>query len=359
MKVLVITNIASPYRVDFFRYLQKSYPAYGFHILYATAGQEGREWTAQSALPDSYFLRSRSITVGKKGWERTIHFPVNPSETIRSIAPDVVVASEYNPTALAALSWCRRNKVPFVHWTDGTLVNERNLNPVQKWARRRIVGNADSFIASSSAAKRKLEAYGAKKEIFISFLTVDIDKYLAEKRESDATTLLTVGGLIERKGVDLLIEAMTKMRHRCRLLVVGGGPEEQKLKELARKHNVSAAFLGFLEGKALRSAYAAGDVFVTATREDCFGLVMLEAMCASLPIVASSYADGAYDLIDGNGRIADPFDAEAFAEAIDQTLDENGRDNALGRRSYERARLFSFARVAPPFVAAIDEAVKQ
>lgn len=359
MKVLVITNIASPYRVDFFRYLQKSYPAYGFHILYATAGQEGREWTAQSALPDSFFLRSKSITVGKKGWERTIHFPVNPTETIRSISPDVVVASEYNPTALAALSWCKRNKVPFVHWTDGTLVNERNLNPVQKWARRRIVGNADAFIASSSAAKHKLEVYGAKKNIFVSFLTVDICKYLTEKRESGEATLLTVGGLIDRKGVDLLIEAMTKMRHRCRLLVVGSGPEERKLNELAHQKKVNAAFLGFLEGKALRSAYAAGDVFVTATREDCFGLVILEAMCASLPVVASSYADGAYDLIDGNGRIADPFDAAAFAEAIDKTLEENGADNALGKRSYERAQLFSFERVAPPFVAAIDEAIKR
>lgn len=356
MKVLLITNIASPYRVDFFDYLQRTYPEYGFHILYTSDKQEGREWdTQKEKIHASVFLPSRALRLGKKGWERTIYFPANPKKTISKIAPDVVVAMEYNPAALAAFSWCKRRGVPFVHWTDGTLVNERNLNPVQKWARKRIVKGADGFIASSSAAKHKLEVYGARKPVHISSLTVDIQKYLTKKQTSEGKTLLTVGGLIERKGVDLLIESMTYLPSGYRLWVVGNGPERENLERLAKEKGVDVTFFGFLQGEALRETYARADAFVLATREDCFGLVLLEAMCASLPIVCSSYADGGYDLIDGNGKIADPFDSAAFANAIEETVKENTQENLLGKRSYERAQLFSFERVAVPFVQAIEE----
>lgn len=359
MKVLLITNIASPYRVDFFDYLQTNYPDYHFHILYTSERQEGREWdTAKDKIRDSVFLKSKELRLGKKGWERTIYFPANPKRAISEISPDVVVAMEYNPAALSALSWCKKHKVPFIHWTDGTLVNERHLNLVQKWSRKKIVHSADGFIASSSAAKHKLEVYGAKKKIFISSLTVDIHKYLTKKETSEGKTLLTVGGLIERKGIDLLIESMTKLPQGYRLWIVGNGPERESLETLAKEKGVDVTFFGFLQGEALREKYAKADAFVLATREDCFGLVLLEAMCASLPIVCSSYADGGYDLIDGNGEIADPFDPVAFAGAIKKTIEKNTRENILGKRSYERAQEFSFEHVAVPFVQAIEEVVK-
>ena len=360
MKTLLITNIASPYRVDFFRYLQENYPEYGFCVLYTSDRQEGREWeTDQSGIRDSVFLHSKSITVGKKGWERTIYFPPDPKKVLSELSPDVVVASEYNPAALAALSWCKKRGVPFVHWTDGTLVNERNLNFVQKWSRKRIVKNADSFIASSFAAKKKLEVYGAQRKIYVSSLTVDIRKYLTKKEQSGQKTLLTVGGLIERKGIDLLLDALAIQPQQYRLWIVGNGPEREKLQSMAREKGIDATFFGFLEGEALRKVYAEADAFVLPTREDCFGLVLLEAMCASLPIVCSTYADGGYDLIDGNGTMADPFDPQAFFRAIEETVKKNGIDNALGKRSYERAGLFSFDKVAPPFVQAVDEAKKK
>lgn len=356
MKTLLITNIASPYRVDFFDYLQRTYPEYGFHILYTSDRQEGREWdTQKERIHDSVFLKSKELHLGKNGWERTIYFPANPKKAISEISPDVVVAMEYNPAALSALSWCKSHHVPFIHWTDGTLVNERKLNIVQKWSRKRIVKNADSFIASSSAAKHKLEVYGAKKKIHISYLTVDIDKYLTEKTNSEGKIILTVGGLIERKGIDLLIESMTYLPNDYRLWVVGNGPEKEKLISLAKEKGVDVTFFGFKQGEELRNIYAQATVFALPTREDCFGLVLLEAMCASLPIVCSTYADGGYDLIKGNGRMADPFDAKAFAKAIEETIEENTNENILGKLSYQRAYEFSFEKVAPAYLSAIDE----
>ena len=47
IKAVFITNIPSPYRVDFFAYLQKHYPEYEFHIIFSGAGMENRKWSVE------------------------------------------------------------------------------------------------------------------------------------------------------------------------------------------------------------------------------------------------------------------------------------------------------------------------
>ncbi|MFQ8877530.1 MAG: glycosyltransferase [Roseburia hominis] len=108
-------------------------------------------------------------------------------------------------------------------------------------------------------------------------------------------------------------------------------------------------------GEPLRELYHNADVFILPTREDCFGLVILEAMCASLPVISSKYADGAFDLVaEGeNGYIVDPEDTHAFAEKIDQIFADENRLKEMGTRSYERAHAFAFEEVAKGCIDAL------
>lgn len=96
-------------------------------------------------------------------------------------------------------------------------------------------------------------------------------------------------------------------------------------------------FLGYQEGEPLQKLYRTADAFVLPTREDCFGLVLLEAMCASLPIISSKYADGARDLVsDGeNGYIIDPEDVDGFAEAIEKAA-AGDMTSVMGKRVTKR-----------------------
>lgn len=59
------------------------------------------------------------------------------------INPDVVIAWEYNPSALKALLWCKCHGRKFIHLTDGTLHSERNIGHVQKLMRHIIIRHAD------------------------------------------------------------------------------------------------------------------------------------------------------------------------------------------------------------------------
>lgn len=357
-RAVFITNIPSPYRVDFFVFLQKNYPQYEFYIIFSGAGMENRKWHVElGELKNDIFLKSKTLIFRKRYDDRYVFLPVGVEKELKRLAPDLVFAMEYNPTILRAVHFCRRKKIPFVSWTDGTAHSERNIGKVQKISRKYIIRRAAAFVASSTASMKNQIAYGAdEKKCFLSYLTVDIEKYLMKKESYDSRQMIYVGSLIQRKGLDLLLPALARTSSDIRLVIVGEGAEKDALLAQAEELGISERirFAGFVEGEALRSLYAASDVFVLPTREDCFGLVILEAMCASLPVISSKYADGAYDLLcEGeNGYLVDPEDTEQFAKTIEEMF-SGGELPQMGKKSYEKAQEFSFSQVAKGCIEAL------
>lgn len=357
-KIVFITNIPAPYRVDLFYYLQTQVKEHSFHVIYTSAGEDNRSWTVQEEkMQNTWILNTRVVKLRGKLDTRYIHLPGNVGGVLNKLAPDVVIASEYNPAALQAMFWAKTRSKKFIHWTDGTLHSERNIGKVQKLTRKIICGNADACIASSTKAKEKLLAWGVPEEkIFISLLTVDISRYRNVQRAPVPGRMLYVGSMIPRKGLDLLVDALAYVGCDFELRIVGNGTSEQiaKLKATAEKHGIldKLVFCGFLQGDALTEEYRKAQVFVLPTREDCFGLVLLEAMCAGVPIVASKYADGAYDIVEEgrNGYIADPFTPEAFGKNIEKAFTMES-----GCREFSTARTeqFTFSAVSKGFLDAI------
>lgn len=363
-RVAIITNIPAPYRVDFFDYLQKNYKEYDFTIIYSSKNEDNRKWKIdQEKLAHSIFLKSRTIKVRKRYDTKYIHLTANISKVLKKLQPDVVIGSEYNPTVIQAVRYCRKKRLPFISWTDGTLHSERNINALQKYLRTYVISHADAYIASSAKSREAQLFYGAAREkCHISLLTVDLEKYRQEPKGEGTGKILYVGSLIERKGVDLLIRALTEVTRDFELYLVGDGDEKEHLIELMEglKPNSRVHFLGHLDRRQLLKYYAQSDLFVLPTREDCFALVILEAMCAKLPVICSKYADGAYDLIrEGkNGFIVDPYDQKAFAERLDQLLGDSELRRKLGSGSEEVLDTFKFENTAKGYVAAIEDCLK-
>lgn len=359
-KAVFITNIPSPYRVDFFSYLQRNYPQYEFHIIFSGAGMENRKWSVEMEEINHYtFLKSKTIIIRKRFDDRYVFIPTGVEKALNEIGPDIVFAMEYNPTILRAVHWCRKKKIPFISWTDGTLNSEKNIGKVQRMSRSYIVKRAAAFVASSTASREAQIAYGAeKKKCFISYLTVDIKKYLREKTDYSGKQLLYVGSLIQRKGLDLLLPALAQTSEDIRFVIVGEGQEKELLEKQAAELGIASRieFKGYVEGEPLRELYSSSDVFILPTREDCFGLVILEAMCASLPVISSKYADGAFDLLEEgeNGYIVDPEDTKAFAGTIEKIFADENRLARMGKKSYEKAHEFAFSEVSKGCIEALE-----
>lgn len=361
--VAIITNIPAPYRVDFFDYLKQNYTDYRFTVIYSSKNEDNRKWDIeQEKMENSVFLESKTIKIKKRYDNYYLHIPVGVSKLLDRIKPDVVVGSEYNPTIIQALYYCKRKKIPFVSWTDGTLYSERNRNFVQKFLRRFIVARANSYIASSTKSKEAQIYYGAdERKCHISYLAVDVDKYIQKPRGTGNGKILCVGSLIERKGVDLLLKALAKVRCGYSLYLAGEGEEKDALTKLAEDLQMAdnIHFLGQLDREDLLKHYADSDLFVLPTREDCFALVILEAICAGLPIVCSKYADGAYDLIEEgkNGFVVDPYDEAGFGKYIENVLSNEELRKNMQKQSAEIVEKFRFANIARGYMEAIEECV--
>ena len=121
---------------------------------------------------------------------------------------------------------------------------------------------------------------------------VDVERFDPQRRDpslfgrDDRITVLYAGRQTKEKGADLLADAFLAARARdprLHLVLAGGGPEQEPLRERLGEH---ATFLGWLEGDELATAYASADVFLFVSRTDTFGQVLLEAQASGLPVVA-------------------------------------------------------------------------
>ena len=119
---------------------------------------------------------------------------------------------------------------------------------------------------------------------------VDLALYDPAKGDPDAypgeVKVLYAGRLTKEKGADLLAESFLRARERdprLHLLLAGGGPEEEVLRERLGEH---ATFLGWLDREQLAHAYASADIFLFPSRTDTYGQVVVEAQASGLPVVA-------------------------------------------------------------------------
>lgn len=357
-KILLIANIPSPYRVDLFYYLQTHIKQYEFHVMYCAKEADNRCWNVDDAkLSNTIFIKTKAIPIKRKYDIKHIYFPENISKKLTEMSPDVVIAWEYNPVAIMAMLWCKLHGKKYINLTDGTLYSERNINFIQKINRKIIAKGCDAAIASSTKAKEKLEAWNVSdKKIFISLLTVDTSVYSEAVRKPIEGRLLYVGSMIERKGLDLLISALEYVKEEFCLHIVGNGTEDevQTLKKQIEKANLpgTVEFCGFKQDKDLLEEYQCASAFILPTREDCFGLVLLEAACMGTPVITSKYADGAYDIIteNVNGAIIDPYNAEEFGNTITSVLQKPEKYKA-DEKLFDK---FSFESVSKGYIDAIE-----
>ncbi len=147
--------------------------------------------------------------------------------------------------------------------------------------------------------------------------------------------LLFVGRLAAVKGVPVLLEALAALRERhpeMRLTLVGDGPERGALEAAARNLGLQerTAFLGYLSQEAVAEQLARHDLFVLPSFGEGVPVVLMEAMAARLPVIATAVG-GVGELVDpGCGLLVPPGDSEALARAIDALLRDPARGHALG-----------------------------
>ncbi len=183
-----------------------------------------------------------------------------------------------------------------------------------------------------------------------------------EDREGD--TVLYAGQLVDRKRVDLLIRAMSRLpdevKSRARLLIVGDGPEEARLRALSEELKVRATFEARLPHRELLRRMSRCALYAQASRLEGHPRTVIEAMAAGAPVVVAD-GPGLVDVVDhGLTGMCVPGHEAALAGAIEGLLSDKEWREALGAAAANRARTrWGLARVAGLEVAAHARALER
>jgi len=158
-------------------------------------------------------------------------------------------------------------------------------------------------------------------------------------------TILSVSTLTRRKGLDLLLDAMPKVIEefpRATLMVVGGGPLENRLKSKVTDLDIqnSVSFLGWREGDELVDCYDRATLFVLPSYAEVFGRVIVEAMSRGKPVVATKTI-GASSIVVNNetGILTKIGSSGGIADAIISVLGTQGMVEKMGAEARKRATL--------------------
>lgn len=185
-----------------------------------------------------------------------------------------------------------------------------------------------------------------------------------EHLRNDRPTILFVGRLEPRKGVQVLLRAYKELKRRIpasRLVIVGEGSMDRALRRQARKLDLQDVwFEGYRPRETLPGYYQSADVFCAPSIEnESFGITLLEAMAAARPVVATD-GNGSQTLgSDGEtGLIVQPGDVAALADALERLVEDRGLAERLGAAAQVRALDFDWAIVAKSITDYYAEAAR-
>jgi glycosyltransferase involved in cell wall biosynthesis len=158
-----------------------------------------------------------------------------------------------------------------------------------------------------------------------------------------------VGRLVRAKGVGVLLDAASRMRSDARFLLVGDGPDRVRLERQAERLGLGARvrITGFLEHHRVPDLLATADLLVLPSFYEELGTVLVEAMQAGVPAVASRTGGIPEVVEDGvTGLLVPPRDAGALARALDTVLADPQLAAAMSANARRRAADYDIVRVA-------------
>ena len=312
MKVFVLTDIPSPYQVEFFNEIEAR-GVCELEVGYLRGHDPRRHWQTESIRHQAIELDSSTGALS------------HVREATR--AADLVVFNYYRHLHAEELIEQRaRQGAPWCFW------GERPGFRQPAWAGRILRKWKLSSLHSSAApiwgiGEFAVDGYrkefgGARAYFNLPYFS-DLERFgpWITRMKRDQTVFLFVGSLIERKGVDLLARAFVRLAREesnVRLKIAGEGKLRASIAETLRPVQERVEFLGFKSWDELPELYATADVLCVPSRYDGWGLVVPEGLASGLPVIATDRMGAALEFVreGSNGWLIAAGDEDAILGAM-------------------------------------------
>jgi glycosyltransferase involved in cell wall biosynthesis len=275
---------------------------------------------------------------------------------LRGWNPDVLIV-EANPRYLstpAAIKWMHGRGRPVIGWGLGS----PTVSGFREQRRLSFISQFDAILAYSQRGAEEYAALGFPRDkIFVAHNSVSPSPVVAPDTRpliTEHPTVLFVGRLQARKRIDLLLRACATLGLKLRLVIVGDGPEREKLQALAKEIYPSAEFVGAKHGAELQLYFKQADLFVLPGTG---GLAVQEAMSYGLPVIVAQ-GDGTQDDLvrKENGWQIRPGDFEALLFTMKDALSDVARLRRMGEESYRIVKEeINIEKMVETFVDALNQ----
>lgn len=331
MKVLYHTNIPSPYKVNLFDELSK-YCDLTVTFERGTASDRDKNWYGkQTGNYREIWLEGHPIGSDSSwGTDLVRH--------LKQESYDVVVFGVYHTvTAMLAMQHAHNHHIQFILSSDGGFVKEENK--LKKAIKTHFISMANAYLSPGGETNHYLQYYGAdggkifwypftscfKKDHLVHAVSGQEKANLRSKLHMEEEhILLGVGQMIPRKGFDTLLRTVKSLPADIGIYLVGGSEpgEYNALLDGITKDRVH--FIEFMSKEELKTYFRAADLLILPTREDIWGLVIVESLSNALPVITTNKCNAGLELITEKsvGRLTAPDDVNGLANAIMSAIDD-------------------------------------
>lgn len=325
MKVLWLTNIPSPYRVEFFSMLGQRCD---LTVVFEKDNSNERDesWKTYS------FQNFNGIIL--KGLKTSTDQAFNPGiiKYIRLEYDKIIVSNFLTPTGIFAVGYLKAKHIPYYLESDGGFYSKPNpmVGAIKKFA----ISKAKGYFSTGKAHDDYYVGNGADPSRLIRYpfssyrecnvlpkpVTVEEKNQIRTKLgiPTNKEVIITVGQFIPRKGFDILLKAVLGLD--VLTYIIGGTPSQEYL-QLADEN---VRFLPFMRKEEIFQWFMAADLFVLPTRYDIWGLVVGEAMACGLPVITTNKCLAGLEMVqDGaNGYLVEIENIEQLKEKIVKVMSE-------------------------------------
>lgn len=286
------------------------------------------------------------------------------------VKPDVVYVVEEPFSLMGWLSvyWCKRI-VPNVSVMLFSYQDIRKRYPIPfRWMEKFVFKNVDRMLVSNTKAGRVIEQKGYRRlwDILPSPVNLDRFTYNEPTYQGGLFTLGYAGRLVNEKGLDTLLWAMSDLNDDVRLRIAGDGPARFRLEKLARELGVyeRVGFAGVIPHEELSTFYHECDAVVLPSKtqknwQEQFGRVLVEAMACGTPVIGSD-CGAIPEVIGDAGMVFPEGNVKKLADKIQMLQMDVRLQRDLSFRGRVRVeREFSAERVAKKLDQHLREVLEQ
>lgn len=232
-----------------------------------------------------------------------------------------------------------------------------------------ILNRAQSVVAQSSNTRdNAVKYYNPGNEVLIIPLAFHQPEILPATRkdfnlDNNTFYLITIGRLVKRKSIETIIYALSGIENKnIKLLILGDGPEKEFLSDLAVEKKVEdkIIFCGYVSDEDKYKYLSLSDVFILTSLHEGFGIVFMEAMYCSLPIICTNHG-GQTDFLEDrqNALLLDVGDVESCKNSIIELSGNKNLYRTLSINNKEKVKDFYAESVAMRYLEIFKELSEQ